>query len=142
MENFSNWFSRSQGTWKSYRRYLSLPVKKDDGYTTEFTIKVDGDKVNISWDGDASSGEMNLTVDKDVLHRDIGYFSDEPNDSMLEALDEDTIVLFSAYDGMEFREEIRLLCEDNARLRQTVGFRKGKPFLVGQYWEERQPVEK
>ncbi len=137
MENFSNWFSRTQGTWKSYRRYLTLPAKKDDGYTTEFTIKVDGDNVNINWNGDASSGDMNLTIDGNVLHRDIGYFTDEPNDSMLERLDEDTVVLFSAYDGMEFREEIRLLCEDKARLRQTVGFRKGKPFLVGQYWEEK-----
>lgn len=141
MENFSNWFLRSQGTWKSYRRYLSLPAKKDDGYTTEFTIKVDGEQVGISWDGEASSGEMNLTIDGDVLHRDIGYFTDEPNDSKLERLDNDTIVLHSAYDGMEFREEIRLLCGDSARLRQTVGFRDGKPFLVGQYWEERQPVE-
>ena len=78
-----------------------------------------------------------MTIDNDVLHRDIGYFSDEPNDSKLELIDNDTIVLYSSYDGMDFREEIRLLCDDNARLRQTVGFRKGKPFLVGQYWEER-----
>jgi len=137
VENFSNWFSRTQGTWKSYRRYLTLPAKKDDGYTTEFTIKVDGDNVNINWNGDASSGDMNLTIDGNVLHRDIGYFTDEPNDSKLERLDEDTVVLFSAYDGMEFREEIRLLDNDCHRLRQTVGYRKGKPFLVGQYWEEK-----
>ena len=137
MENFSSWFSRCTGDWVSHRRYLTLPVKRDDTYKTEFTIKVDGDKVNIKWDGDASSGDMNLTVDGDVLHRDIGYFTDEPNDSKLERLDEDTVVLHSAYDGMEFREEIRLLNDDKNRLRQTVGFRKGKPFLVGQYWEEK-----
>ena len=137
MKNFSNWFSRTQGDWKSYRRYLTLPAKKDDGYTTEFTIKVDGDNVNISWDGDASSGDMNLVVNGDVLHRDIGYFTDEPNDSKLERIDEDTVVLHSAYDGMEFREEIRLMDNDRHRLRQTVGYRKGKPFLVGQYWEEK-----
>ena len=115
MENFSSWFSRCTGDWCSYRRYLTLPGKKDDTYATEFTISVDGD----------------------VLHRDIGYFTDEPNDSKLERLDEDTVVLHSAYDGMEFREEIRLLNDDKNRLRQTVGFRKGKPFLVGQYWEEK-----
>ena len=137
MENFSNWFSRCQGNWVSYRRYLTLPGKNDDTYATEFTIKVDGDKVNISWDGDASSGDMNLTVDGDVLHRDIGYFTDEPNDSQLTRLDIDTVVLLSEYDGMTFREEIRLLDNDTHRLRQTVGYRKGKPFLVGQYWEEK-----
>ena len=137
MENFSNWFSRCQGNWVSYRRYLTLPGKKDDTYATEFTIKVDGDKVNISWNGDASSGDMNLTVEGDVLHRDIGYFTDEPNDSHLTRLDIDTVVLVSEYDGMTFREEIRLLDNDTHRLRQTVGYRKGKPFLVGQYWEEK-----
>ena len=137
MQNFSNWFSRCTGDWVSYRRYLTLPGKKDDTYATEFTIKAEGDKVNIKWDGDASSGDMNLTVDGDVLHRDIGYFTDEPNDSKLERIDEDTVVLHSAYDGMEFREEIRLMDNDRHRLRQTVGYRKGKPFLVGQYWEEK-----
>ena len=137
MENFSSWFARCAGDWVSYRRYLTLPAKKDDRYSTEFSIKVDGDKVNIKWDGDASSGDMNLTVDGDVLHRDIGYFTDEPNDSKLERVDVDTVVLHSAYDGMEFREEIRLLDDDKHRLRQTVGYRKGKPFLVGQYWEEK-----
>tara|TARA_Y100000766_G_C18683034_1_gene495674 strand:- start:52 stop:390 length:339 start_codon:yes stop_codon:yes gene_type:complete len=111
---------------------------KDDTYTTEFTIKTEGDNVNISWDGDASSGEMNLVVDGDVLHRDIGYFSDDPNDSKLERVDEDTVVLHSAYDGMEFREEIRLIDEDKRRLRQTIGYRKGRPFLVGQYYEVKQ----
>lgn len=141
MKNFSNWFSRTQGDWKSYRRYLNLPGKNDQSYNTQFTIKADGNDINVSWDGDASSGEMNLTIDGDVLHRDIGYFTDDPNDSMLDLIDEDTLVLYSSYDGMEFREEIRLLCEDSARLRQTVGFRKGKPFMVGQYWEERQPAE-
>lgn len=138
MANFSSWFSRCAGTWKSYRRYLTLPSYKDDTYNTEFTITVDGSNVNINWNGEISSGDMNLTVDGDILHRDIGYFSDEPNDSKLTLVDDDTVVLNSAYDGMEFREEIRLLDDDKRRLRQTVGYRKGKPFLVGQYWEERQ----
>ena len=137
MENFSNWFSRCTGNWVSYRRYLTLPAKKNDTYATEFTIGVDGDKVSVNWDGDASSGSMNLTLDGSTLHRDIGYFTDEPNDSKLESVDLDTVVMHSEYDGMKFREEIRLLNDDKNRLRQTVGFRRGKPFLVGQYWEER-----
>ena len=141
MSEFSSWFSRCAGSWKSYRRYLTLPSHRDDSYNTEFTIKVDGDNVNINWNGDVSSGDMNLTIDGDILHRDIGYFSDEPNDSKLTLLDVNTVVLNSAYDGMEFREEIRLLDDDSHRLRQTVGYRNNKPFLVGQYWEERMPVE-
>ena len=137
MQNFSSWFSRCTGDWVSHRRYLTLPARKDDSYKTEFTVTADGDKVNIKWDGEASSGDMNMTIEGDMLKRDIGYFSDEPTNSRMERIDEDTVVLHSAYDGMEFREEIRLLDEDKHRLRQTVGYRKGKPFLVGQYWEEK-----
>ena len=138
MENFSSWFSRCQGHWKSYRRYLTLPSLKDDTYSTEFFITVDGNNVNIQWDGDVSSGDMNLTVDGDTLHRDIGYFTDDPNDSKLDRIDVDTVVFHSAYDGMTFREEIRLLDDDKHRLRQTVGYKNDKPFLVGQYWEVKQ----
>ena len=137
MKNFSNWFSRSIGKWTSHRRYLTLPSRKDDNYKTEFTIDVDGDEVTISWDGSASEGVMNMKIVGDMLKRDIGYFSEDPTDSRMETIDEDTVVFWSAYGGMEFREEIRLLNGDTHRLRQTVGYKKGKPFLVGQYFEEK-----
>ena len=137
MQNFSNWFSRCTGDWVSHRRYLTLPARKDDSYKTEFTVKADGNNVTISWDGDASSGTMNMTIEDDLLKRDIGYFSEDPTDSRMEQIDEDTVVFHSEYSGMKFREEIRLLDEDTHRLRQTVGYKKGKPFLVGQYFEEK-----
>ena len=138
MKNFSNWFSRCQGDWKSYRRYLTLPAMKDNSYTTEFSIAVDGDDISVRWDGEASKGVMNLEIDGDVLHRDIGYFSENPNDSQMLLVDEDTLVLLSSYDGMHFREEIRLVNGDRNRLRQTVGYKANEePFIVGQYWEVR-----
>lgn len=137
MKNFSNWFSRSIGKWTSYRRYLALPAHKDDSYKTEFTIEADGNNVTIAWDGDASEGTMNLRIEGDMLRRDIGYFSDDPTDSRMEQIDEDTVVFYSEYSGMKFREEIRLLDDDKYRLRQTVGYKKGEPFLVGQYFEEK-----
>lgn len=137
MENFSNWFARSAGKWTSHRRYLTLPARKDDTYKTEFTIDVDGNRVSISWDGDASEGTMNMEIVDDLLKRDIGYFSNDPTDSRMEAIDDDTVVFWSAYSGMEFREEIRLLNGDTHRLRQTVGYKEGKPFIVGQYFEEK-----
>jgi hypothetical protein len=137
MQNFSNWFSRCTGSWVSHRRYLTLPARKDDSYKTEFTVKADGNNVSISWDGDASAGTMNMTIEEDMLKRDIGYFSKDPTDSRMEQIDDDTVVFHSEYDGMKFREEIRLLDNDNHRLRQTVGYKKGKPFLVGQYFEEK-----
>lgn len=137
MQNFSNWFSRCTGDWVSHRRYLTLPARKDDSYKTEFTVKADGNNVSISWDGDASTGTMNMTIEDDMLKRDIGYFSEDPTDSRMEQIDNDTVVFHSEYGGMKFREEIRLLDDDSHRLRQTVGYKKGKPFLVGQYFEEK-----
>jgi len=137
MQNFSNWFSRCTGDWVSHRRYLTLPARKDDSYKTEFTVKADGNNVSISWDGDASTGTMNMTIVDDMLKRDIGYFSEDPTDSRMEQIDDDTVVFHSEYGGMKFREEIRLLDNDSHRLRQTVGYKKGKPFLVGQYFEEK-----
>ena len=139
MKNFSNWFSRCQGAWVSYRRYLSLPAAKDDKYTTRFSITEKDGTITVDWKGDAGEGVMNLRIEDDILKRDIGYFSDDPTDSRMEMVDDDTVVFHSAYDGMTFREEIRLLNDDKYRLRQTVGYRKGQePFLVGQYFEQRQ----
>ena len=93
--------------------------------------------MSISWDGEASAGTMNMTIVDDMLKRDIGYFSEDPTDSRMEQIDDDTVVFHSEYGGMKFREEIRLLDDDSHRLRQTVGYKKGKPFLVGQYFEEK-----
>lgn len=139
MQDFTKWFSRCEGSWISYRRYLSLPAAKDDKYTTRFTIKEDDGKITVDWKGDAGEGVMNLHIEDDILKRDIGYFSDEPTDSKMEMVDDNTVVFHSAYSGMEFREEIRLLNNDNYRLRQTVGYKKGleEPFLVGQYFEQK-----
>ena len=138
MQNFSNWFSRCVGKWTSHRRYLTVPAYKDDNYKTEFTVKADGNDVSIVWDGDVSSGEMNMVIDGEMLKRDIGYFKSDPTDSRMEQVDDDTVVFHSEYDGMVFREEIRLLDCDQFRLRQTVGYKGGRPFLVGQYFEERE----
>ena len=58
--------------------------------------------------------------------------------ALLELLDEDTVVFYSSYGGMDYREEIRFL-GDNFRLRQTVGYKEGtdKVIIVGQYAEYR-----
>ena len=52
-------------------------------------------------------------------------------------IDEDTIVFQTSYGGVDYREEIRYLNGDKARLRQTVGTEGDKIKIVGQYYEER-----
>ena len=91
----------------------------------------------VSWTGQ-TSGRMVLTLENDVLHRDIGYFSNEPTDSLLERVDDDTVAFRTTYGGNTYREEVRYLGAD-LRLRQTVGWKEGtdEMVLAGQYVERR-----
>ena len=136
------WFKRSVGTWTSQRRYIfDMASMKPTTLTTDFTIAPhhDGEfDYEVSWTG-KTNGLMNLKLMGNELHRDIGYFTDEPTVSLLEMIDPDTLVMHTSYDGMTFREEIRYLYNDTVRLRQTTGVRDidGQPNIVGQYYETR-----
>jgi len=137
---FQQWFNRTCGIWTSERRYLFAPKFKPVNLTTNFTIDF-GERDNqyvVNWQGQ-TSGTMELTLDGDTLHRSRDYFGDGANSSKLELVDDDTIALYTQYDGLKFREEIKLLAVDTLRLRQTVGFdeKTGVPKLCGQYFEVR-----
>ena len=142
MTDFKPWFDRCIGDWTSQRRYIfNMKTKKPTNLTTDFSIlesNVEEWDYSVIWTGQ-TKGTMYLKVDGDQLHRNIGYFTDEPTSSLLHKVDYDTVAFYTKYDGMRFREEIRLLHGDNLRLRQTIGYNlgTGEPTLVGQYYEER-----
>ena len=138
MNEFSKWFERSNGNWTSSRRYLYGPKRKADTYNTKFSVNTEGSRVSISWEGDASDGSMNMIIDECMLRRDSGYFSDDPTDSAMTMIDENCVVFVTSYEGVTYREEIRLLADDSYRLRQTVATKdSGEVIIVGQYFEER-----
>ena len=138
MNEFTKWFERSNGNWTSSRRYLYGPKRKADTYDTKFSVNTEGSRVSISWEGDASDGSMNMVIDDHMLKRDSGYFSDDPTDSAMTMIDENCVVFVTSYDGVTYREEIRLLADDSYRLRQTVATKdSGEVIIVGQYFEER-----
>ena len=131
---------RYVGSWTSERRYLFAPKLKPVNMTTNFTV-VEGSLSNVfvvEWTG-KTEGEMILTLQGDTLHRSRDYFGEGANSSKLEVVDQDTLVLRTEYDGLRFREEIRLIEQDCFRLRQTVGFnlKTGQLALAGQYIETR-----
>ena len=142
MTSAHEWFRRTTGKWTSQRRYIfNMKTKKPTNLTTDFSIVActEGDwDYTVAWTGQ-TNGTMNLKLIGSKLHRDVGYFSEEPTTSLIRLIDADTIVLSTQYSGMKFREEIRLLNGDNLRLRQTVGYDDsiGEVRLVGQYYEER-----
>jgi len=140
MDNeFAKWFERSNGDWVSSRRYLYGPKRKADNYTTNFTVCTEGNNVSISWAGEAGEGDMSMVIDEHMLKRDRGYFSDDPTDSAMTLIDDNTVVFMTTYDGVTYREEIRLIADDKYRLRQTVATKvdTGDVIIVGQYFEER-----
>ena len=142
---YDRWLERSVGgLWISDRRYLYYGRNGDKveakaiNLTTEFSVeRHQYGTYAVTWSGQ-TSGTMVLTLEDDVLHRDIGYFSKEPTDSLLERIDHDTVVFRTTYGGQTFREEVRYV-EPDLRLRQTVGWDETSErlLLAGQYVERR-----
>lgn len=138
---FINWFDRTVGDWTSERRYLfNMKKKTPVNLTTDFSITHGGARESyvVDWTG-KTSGTMVLTVERGYLKRSRDYFGEGNHDSKLSLIDHDAILLQTSYGGNTYREEIRLLDNDNIRLRQTIGFsdETGEPTLVGQYAEFR-----
>ena len=133
------WLRRTCGEWQSERRYLFAPAFKPVNMTTNFSI-TEGNhgKFVVDWTGQ-TAGQMILTLEGDTLHRSRDYFGDGANSSKIEVIDRDCLVLRTQYDGMRFREEVRMIEEDCFRLRQTVGYdlETGQLRLAGQYIEQR-----
>lgn len=130
---------RTVGDWSSERRYLFAPKFKPVNMTTEFKIDELAHGVfQVVWDGQ-TSGTMELTLDGDTLHRSRDYFGEGSHSSRVETVDQDTIAMYTEYDGIRFREEIRLFEEDCFRHRYTVGInvKNGQLALQGSYWETR-----
>jgi hypothetical protein len=140
--SFSDWFTRCEGKWVSHRRYLMGPKKQLDNLVTEFTIEARGENEwAVLWASDRNEGEMGIILDETegVVKRSRNYFEGaEGTVTQLERIDQDTVVFYSSYGGMDYREEIRFL-GNNFRLRQTVGYKEGtdKIVVVGQYAEYR-----
>ena len=135
----SNFLRRSCGSWSSERRYLFAPALKPVNMVTQFTMEeLPYGKFKIDWDGQ-TAGQMILTLKGDTLHRSRDYFGDGANSSTVEVIDYDCLVLRTSYDGMRFREEVRMIEEDMFRLRQTVGYdlKTGQLRIAGQYIEQR-----
>lgn len=130
---------RTVGDWSSERRYLFAPKLKPVNMTTEFKIdELTHGVFQVVWDGQ-TSGTMELRLDGNTLHRSRDYFGEGSHASRVEMVDNDTIAMYTEYDGIRFREEIRLFEQDCFRHRYTVGFnvKTGQLALQGSYWETR-----
>jgi hypothetical protein len=136
------WLHRSCGKWRSERRYLFSDKEgaRPSIYTTNMVVKAlpESNRFRITWTG-VTEGAMEVELDGSVLMRSRDYIGEDAHDSDVEMVDEDTFVTTTTYNGITFREEIRLLGNDNYRLRQTFGLKADGSFaLAGQYIEFRE----
>ena len=119
------------------------PKKNIDNLVTYFDIERRADdEWAVLWNSDRNEGEMGVILDESegVIKRSRNYFEGEEGTiTRLERLDQDAVVFYSSYGGMDYREEIRFLNGNKYRLRQTVGYKQGTDIVIviGQYWEEK-----
>lgn len=135
------WLRRRCGSWRSERRYLFKPDGKPVICTTMLDIEPGerGNQFLINWTGN-TSGTMEIELNGDRLERSRDYFGDGATSSDVHMLDDDTFVMMTTYGGTTYREEIRLINNDEFALRQTIGFDpEGQFRLSGQYIEFRLP---
>ncbi|VEP18248.1 putative phycocyanobilin lyase CpcS 2 [Hyella patelloides LEGE 07179] len=161
-----NYFQRSQGKWKSQRRYYMLnqetePQEVESILTVEYleqgtpellelaqlhqleqpNILVCGTKV--AWSSNytnrnrkASEGSTIFGIAGNQLYRDRGFATDKPIIAICSFTNPDTLCLRTEYNNSVFEEEVKLVGQ-NYRTRQTIISRAQKEITIGQYLETR-----
>ncbi|MBW4700043.1 MAG: phycobiliprotein lyase [Aphanocapsa lilacina HA4352-LM1] len=161
----SRLFQRSEGHWRSERRYYTLP----EGRTQEMESLIEiaylpagsaelvelaelhslppemqlvcGAKIH--WRSSAkltgreqSEGITLFGALGDILYRDRGFATSQPITALYRFTDLNTLHLRTEYNGSVFEEELKLVGE-RYRTRQTIISRLGEQQMIGQYLEKR-----
>ncbi len=158
-------FGKSEGNWRSERRYYTLP----DGNTKEMvsliTIRFleQGDQeliklqqlhklpddmrlicgALVSWKSSNSVTGRKESEDStifgalgNILYRDRGFATTKPVTAEYYFTNPQTLCLRTEYKGSVFEEELKLV-GDKYRTRQTIISRAGEQKMIGQYLEKR-----
>lgn len=158
-------FRKSEGNWRSERRYYTLP----DGNTKEMVslitirfleqgnqelIKLqqlhelpDDMRLTcgalVSWKSSNSVTGRKESEDStifgalgNILYRDRGFATSKPVTAQYYFTNPQTLGLRTEYKGSVFEEELKLV-GDKYRTRQTIISRAGEQKMIGQYLEKR-----
>jgi hypothetical protein len=161
----AEFFRRSEGQWRSERRYYTLP----DGDTKEiislihirFLPAESPELMNlaqlhhlppdlrltcgaaVSWNSEESvtgrkqsHGNTIFGVQGATLYRDRGFATTKPVTASVYFPTPETLCLRTEYSGSVFEEELKLIGQ-NYRTRQTIISRAGEQQMIGQYLEKR-----
>ena len=158
-------FQRSEGRWKSERRYYTLP----DGETKEMVsliairyLEQGCDQLRalarmheledeaimtcgaeVTWNStDSVSGKKQsqgstlFGAKGETLFRDRGFATSKPVTAQFYFINPETLILRTEYQGSVFEEELKLVGQQY-RTRQTIISRAGEQQMIGQYLEKR-----
>ena len=159
-------FRKSEGKWKSQRRYYTLnketePQEVETFLTISFiesgspeliqlaeshdledkTALVCGTKV--TWESNYTNqnrksvnGSTIFGILGNKLYRDRGFATPKPIIATCSFTNPQTMCLSTEYNGSLFEEELKLV-GSNYRTRQTIISRAGQEITIGQYLEKR-----
>ncbi len=161
----AEFFQKSEGQWRSERRYYTLP----DGETKEMvsfikiryleqgtpelihlanlhelpqgTILACG--AEVTWDSQESITGRRQSRGKTLfgalgtnLYRDRGFATIKPVTADYHFTNPQTLCLYTEYSGSVFEEELKLI-GSQYRTRQSIISRAGEQQMIGQYLEKR-----
>lgn len=161
----AEFFRRSQGHWRSERRYYTLPDCETKEMVSLITIrfleqgspeliqlaKLHGFDEEIRlfcgaeviWDSQESisgrqqsHGKTLFGVIGNQLLRDRGFATSKPVTAQYHFTNPQTLCLKTEYNGSVFEEELKLVGQ-LYRTRQTIISHAGKQQMIGQYLEKR-----
>ena len=161
-----DYFQRSQGNWKSQRRYYMLnqetePQEVESILTVEYLEREASELLElaelhqleraellacgtkVSWESNytnrnrkASKGSTIFGIAGSQLYRDRGFATDKPIVAVCSFTNPDTLCLRTEYNNSVFEEEVKLV-GSNYRTRQTIISRARQEITIGQYLETR-----
>jgi len=161
-----DFFKRSQGQWKSQRRYYMLnqetePQEVESFLEISFLERGTPELLNlanlhqleeqdailcgtkVTWnssytnrDRKATQGSTSFGIIGNKLYRDRGFATSKPVLAICSFNNPDILCLRTEYSGSVFEEEIRLI-GNSYRTRQTIISRAGEEITIGQYLETR-----
>jgi hypothetical protein len=158
-------FQRSEGQWRSERRYFTLKndhIEEVESFiTVRFLEQGHPDLIELAqmhgladstvlgcgaytaWEsnyrGKNRKQQIGSTVfgaHDGILYRDRGFATSDPVFAKFTLPEPNTLRLRTEYDGSVFEEEIKLI-GSSYRTRQTIISRAGEEIMIGQYLEKR-----
>ena len=161
-----DFFKRSQGQWKSQRRYYMLN-QESDPQEVESLLEISFLKqgapelrdladlhqlevqdallcgTKVTWNSSYtnrnrkdSHGSTSFGIVGNKLYRDRGFATNQPVIAICSFSNPDILCLRTEYNQSVFEEEIRLIGH-SYRTRQTIISRAGEEITIGQYLETR-----